>query len=222
MKNLQQFLEKCPCPVVGVSGGEGRKTVSKMVYLMMKEAERDVYLGNETGFEGGNADEDQAGYGVDRALDKLNKESWVVLDLAAMDLKDVTVSPHVAVIVGEADAQEDLDALVNFVKLQKAEDFSVVSLDRPYGEKLQAESGAQKFPVSRTQAVTHGAHIEGPAIIFCAPGVCQMAGNVNKVLLKGENDQENILAAVAVARVLQIPIPAIQKVLYTFEGDGQR
>jgi len=220
MNNLQQFLEKCPCPVVGVSGGEGRSTVAQLLYLMLSEDGKDAHFCEDGVVEVDGVDldlvnQEDAG---NTLLGKLTKDSYLIVEVAAGEAQNVSLKPQVAVIVGDVSAAEDVDALMSMVKFQKAEDFCVVSLDRTYGEKIQAGSVAQKFPISLTQDLTQGSHIEGPAIIFCAPGVCQMVGNTGKVLLKGENDQENILAAVAAARVLQIPVPAIQKVLYSFEG----
>jgi UDP-N-acetylmuramoylalanine--D-glutamate ligase len=210
MNNLQQFLEKCPCPVVGVSGGDGRTTAAQLIYLILSEAGKNAYLCEDGVVDVDGVDVDLMKDDAQSFLGKLTQDSFVVMDMNTADLKDLSLKLRVAVVV---------ESLMNVLQSQKAEDFCVVSLDRSYGEKMQNGSAAQKFPVSRTQAVTHGAHIEGPAIIFCAPGVCQMVGNMSKVLLKGADDAENILAAVAAARVLQIPVPVIQKVLYSFEGD---
>ena len=219
MNNLQQFLEKCPCPVVGVSGGDGRTTAAQLIYLILSEAGKNAYLCEDGVVDVDGVDVDLMKDDAQSFLGKLTQDSFVVMDMNTADLKDLSLKLRVAVVVGDIADDSGVESLMNVLQSQKAEDFCIVSVDRSYGEKMQNGSAAQKFPVSRTQAVTHGAHIEGPAIIFCAPGVCQMVGNMSKVLLKGADDAENILAAVAAARVLQIPVPVIQKVLYSFEGD---
>lgn len=219
MNNLQQFLEKCPCPVVGVSGGDGRTTTAQLIYLILSEAGKDVYLCEDGVVDVDGVDMDLTKDDTQSFLGKLPQEAFVVMNMNTTDLKDLSLKLHVAVVVGDIADTSGVETLLNVLQNQKAEDFCVVSLDRPYGEKMNNVSVAQKFPVSRTQALTQGSHIEGPAIIFCAPGVCQMVGNMSKVLLKGADDSENILAAVAAARVLQMPVPVIQKVLYSFEGD---
>jgi UDP-N-acetylmuramoylalanine--D-glutamate ligase len=221
MNNLQQFMEKCPCPVVAVTGGDGRSTVAQLLFLMLSEAGKNVYLCEDGVVDVDGADfdlmnEENAG---NELLGKLTQDSFLIVEGSTTGIQASSLNPHVTVVVGDIADVKDVDALVTMLSIQKPEGFSIVSVDRSYGEQLQAKSVAQKFPISRTQAVVHGAHIEGPAIIFCAPGVCQMVGNMSKVLLKGADDPENILAAVAAARVLQIPAPAIQKVLYSFEGD---
>jgi len=210
----QYFFENCPCPIVGITGTKGKGTTSTLIHLMLKEAEKDSYLG-------GNIGESPLNF-----LDKLTKDSVAVMELSSFQLQDMTMSPHVAVVVMttsehldyHADQNEYWEAKMPIVKFQKPEDFCIVNLDYEYGEKFQSLSVAQKFPVSRKQALTQGAHIEGPAIIFCAPGVCQMVGNTGKIALLGQHNQENILAAVAAARVLQVPVPAVQKVMYSFAG----
>lgn len=221
MNNLQQFIEKCPCPVVVVTGGDGRSTVAQLLYLMMSEAGKKVFLCEDgiVDFDDVDVDLLHDKNAAADLLSKLTNDLFLIVESDVSIALGATLSPFVAVVVGDVADTKDIEALSNMLSLQKKEGFSVVSIDRSYGEQLQAKSVAQKFPVSRTQAVTHGAHIEGPAIIFCAPGVCQMVGNMSKVLLKGAEDPENILAAVTAARVLQIPVPVIQKVLYSFEGD---
>ena len=214
-------MEKCLCPVVAVTGGDGRSTVAQLIYLMMNEAGKKVYLCEDGVVDFNDVDIDllHDENAADELLGKLTNDSFLIVESDVSIAQGDSLNPFVAVVVGDVADAKDIEALSNMLSLQKKDGFSVVSIDRSYGEQLQAKSVAQKFPVSRIQAVTHGAHIEGPAIIFCAPGVCQMVGNMSKVLLKGAEDPENILAAVTAARVLQIPVPVIQKVLYSFEGD---
>lgn len=215
------FLEHAPCKTIGVTGTKGKGTTSTLIYLMLKEAGKDVYIG-------GNIGESPLKF-----LDKLTPESVVVLELSSFQLQDADRSPNVAVLLGVTsdhldyhnDQDEYWEAKSAIVKFQKPEDLSVMNIDyesTAYYEKLIR---GQKILVSTLKAEGDGVHLSGPMIVNCTPpkegqagGTCEMICNSGKVALIGKHHLENVLPAVAVARYFGVAIPQIQKVLTTFKG----
>lgn len=233
------FFEKCPCPIIGVTGTKGKGTTSTLIYLMLKEAGRDVHLG-------GNIGESPLKF-----LDALTKDSLVVLELSSFQLQDLQQSPQIAVVLGvtedhldyHADRQEYLDAKTSIVRFQKPEDVAVINHDYESGRHFaklgegkkifvstrkddgSSPAGNNVFPtetlISGTSGFASGvgAHLAGPMIVNCtAGGTCEMICNSSKVALIGKHNLENILPAVVVARELKVTIPQIQKVITTFKG----
>jgi len=213
------FLEHCPCPVVGVTGTKGKGTTSTLIYLMLKEAGRDVYLG-------GNIGESPLKF-----LDNLKPESLVVLELSSFQLQDCDRSPQVAVLLGVTsdhldyhnDVDEYWEAKAAIVKHQKADDLAVLNLDYESSEYYEKLTPAQKIFVSTLKSDGDGVHLMGPMIVNCSGGsgagaTCEMIINSSKVALIGKHHFENILPAVAVARHFKVALPQIQKVLTTFKG----
>jgi UDP-N-acetylmuramoylalanine--D-glutamate ligase len=180
----------------------------------LKEAGRDVYLG-------GNIGESPLNF-----LDKLKPDSLVVLELSSFQLQDLTNSPQIAVVLRTTsehldyhkDVNEYREAKLPIVKYQKAEDAVIVNQDYDYAEMFLAATPARKFYVSFGELKGDGAHLGGPMIVNCFGVKCEMVSNVNKVTLMGKHNLENVLPAVVVGRLLDAPIPAIQKVLTTFAG----
>jgi UDP-N-acetylmuramoylalanine--D-glutamate ligase len=210
----QYFFENCPCKIIGVTGTKGKGTTSTLIYLILKEAGRDTYLG-------GNIGESPLNF-----LDKLTADSVVVMELSSFQLQDVTISPHVAVVLRTTsehldyhkDTAEYRAAKSPIVKFQKEDDAVVLNKDYEYWNYYADQTLAQKFFVSMGDLEGDGTHLAGPMIISCLRGKCEMIGNTAKVALLGRHNLENILPAVITARFLEVPIPAIQKVIFSFAG----
>lgn len=211
----QYFLENCPCRVIGVTGTKGKGTTSTLIYLMLKEAGRDAYLG-------GNIGESPLTF-----LDKLTADSLVVLELSSFQLQDLTVSPSVAVVLRttsehldyHSDTADYRSAKMPIVRFQKPGDAVVLNKDYDYWkEYMEASAGKKMFVSMKADMEGEGAHLDGPMIVNCKAGMCEMIGNSDKVALPGRFNLENVLPAVVVARHFDVPIPAIQKVIYSFSG----
>ncbi len=211
----QYFFENCPCKIIGVTGTKGKGTTSTLIYLILKEAGRDAYLG-------GNIGESPLTF-----LDKLKPDSLVVLELSSFQLQDLSLSPQVAVILRTTsehldyhkDTTEYRAAKTPIVRFQKPEDAVVLNKDYEYWKEYADLTPAKKFFVSmKDELEGDGAHMGGPMIVNCAGPRCEMIGNSGKVALPGRHNLENILPAVVVARYFEVTVPAIQKVLYSFAG----
>ncbi len=210
----QYFFENCPCKIIGVTGTKGKGTTSTLIYLMLKEAGRDAYLG-------GNIGNSPLTF-----LDDLKPDSLVVLELSSFQLQDVTKSPHVAVILRitsehmdyHKDVNEYRQAKASIVKYQTSDDAVIVNQDYDYADYYLGLTPAKKFYVSFGELKGDGAHLGGPMIVNCFGVKCEMIGNTAKIALLGKHNLENVLPAVVVARYFDLPIPAIQKVLFSFAG----
>jgi len=208
------FFEHCPCKIIGVSGTKGKGTTSTLIYLMLKEAGKDVYLG-------GNIGEPPLVF-----LDKLKSDSYVVLELSSFQLQDLGQSPNVAVLLGvtsdhldyHQDTDEYREAKASMVRYQKPEDLAVFNKDYEASEFYAGLTKARKIFVSAVQDLADGVHLSGPMIVNCAGSKCELISNVKKVALLGKHNLENVLPAVAVARHFGVKVQQIQNVISSFKG----
>lgn len=208
------FMEHAKGKVIGVTGTKGKGTTSSLIFEMLKEDGRDAHLGGNIGTP------------PLEFLDDLKDGSWTVLEMSSFQLQDLEVSPHVAVVLMttsehldyHADKAEYWDAKKNIVRGQGAEDLLVLNADYDYAEEFKKEAKGHVMEVSRSKELKEGVHTEGPVILYCTPNTCEMVGMAKKVALPGPHNLENVMAAVAVCRWIDVPIPAIQKVLYSFAG----
>lgn len=208
------FMEQARGKVIGVTGTKGKGTTSTLIYEMLKGDGRDAYLG-------GNIGQSPLEF-----LDALTDESWTVLELSSFQLMDLTLSPHVAVVLMttvehmdyHADRAEYWEAKTAIVRHQKPEGICIVNVDYEASDYFLKAAAGKKLMVSRSKPLKEGTHIEGPVMLYCTPTTCEMLGQVSKVALPGPHNLENVLAAATCARALGVPIPVIQKLIYSFAG----
>lgn len=180
------FFDNCPAKIIGVTGTKGKGTTATLIYEILKAVKKDVYLGGNIG------------EGIFDKLDQLDEFAWVILELSSFQLIDLHKSPHIAVVLmttsehlnWHKNVGEYIDAKKNIVAYQKPSDFAVVNKDYSNSREI------------------------GKAVTGKIIWVSKRNGNfVTK--LRGEHNQENIAAAVAVAKIIGVPY---EKVVKNFRG----
>ena len=112
------FFEKCPCKIIGITGTKGKGTTATLLFNILKECGRDVYLAGNIGVP---------------ALDilpKLKKDSLVVLELSSFQLQDLKQSPPIAIVLDifpdhldvHKNYEEYIEAKKNIYRYQKPND----------------------------------------------------------------------------------------------------
>lgn len=226
----QYFMEHCPYLMIGVTGTKGKGTTSTLITLMLKEAGYSVYLG-------GNIGQSPLEF-----LDEMQENSIAVLEMSSFQLQDLRISPQIAVVLRvtsdhldyHKNVEEYRAAKSAIVRFQEPNNLAIFNEDYDDFEEYADQTPARKLTVSTRNPVEAGAYVElaphGAAegaegeIVFVPASEdselaeLQIVGEVGKVALIGAHHLENVLPAVCVARSLNVPILAIQRVLYSFAG----
>src|SRR5581483_6815361 len=85
---------------------------------------------------------------------------------------------------------------------QTAEDFAVLNADDPTCVELSKRTKAKVFWFSRKKRVEPGAYVHDGRIYFAAGGGADEIMNASEIPLKGSHNLENVLAAVAVGKLM--------------------
>ncbi|HVA96478.1 MAG TPA: UDP-N-acetylmuramoyl-L-alanine--D-glutamate ligase [Candidatus Acidoferrales bacterium] len=208
------FFDLCPCLIIGVTGTKGKGTTATLIYEMLKEAEKDAYLGGNIGVAPLSF------------LDKLQPSSIVVLELSSFQLQDMTKSPHIGVMLmatsehldHHATHEEYINAKRNLLRFQTKDDFAIVNRDYPASNESDVHTDAKVFYISRERETTNGCFaLHGKVIVRRNDNDDEII-STSEIALPGKHNLENVCAAVLAARIAGVNTKYITKVLRSFTG----
>lgn len=208
------FFDFCPCPIIGVTGTKGKGTTSTLIYKMLKESGKDVFLG-------GNIGTAPLGF-----LDHLHPQSLVVLELSSFQLQDLHKSPHIAVmlmVVPEhlnyhEDMEEYVDAKRNILRYQTQDDFAILNRDYIPSHESDIFTEASVFYISRERGVVDGCFVKEDVLWMRKDGKEKKIIDLKDIALLGKHNVENVSAAVIAADLAGADKDAVVRVLTTFTG----
>jgi len=206
---LAWLLSKAP--YVGITGTNGKSTVTTLVGLMLRQSKKDVLVAGNIG----NAlTEDPA---------KLRKKEWIVAELSSFQLEDIeTFRPRVAAILNITqdhldryrDMAEYAGAKARIFKNQQKKDVLVLNFDDPLTKTLHKRATATVLPFSRLLRFNPGACVLDGQITFNGKRICP----VDEIRIQGLHNLENALAATALAISAGAKAKAVAAVLREFPG----
>jgi UDP-N-acetylmuramoylalanine--D-glutamate ligase len=200
--------------IIGVTGTKGKGTTATLIYEMLKAAGFDAYLGGNIGVPPFDF------------IDQLTPESWVVLEMSSFQLQDLTVSPHIAVLLMitsehmdyHNDINEYIEAKRNILRHQSSSDIVIVNRDYPASNESDIHSNGKVYYISREREVEEGCFALGNQIILRSKGNDLPVIDTRELLLRGDHNHENACAAALAAYLAGVRINAITDALKTFKG----
>ncbi|MBU3978478.1 UDP-N-acetylmuramoyl-L-alanine--D-glutamate ligase [Patescibacteria group bacterium] len=219
------FFANCKGKIIGVTGTKGKSTTCTLIYEMLKNAEKDVYLG-------GNIGEPPINF-----LDKLNDESWIVLELSSFQLQDIKNPPshkategqgvpHIAVLLMITSDHLDyhkniaryVDAKRNILKYQTPNDFAIINRDYPAANESDILTPGKIYYASRERETDNACFVFNDLIKVRIQGQDEKIIKISDIRLRGKHNFENVCAAVMAVKLAGVPTKAIISVLRTFSG----
>jgi len=210
---IKLFFDLCPGKIIGVTGTKGKGTTSTLIYKILKNSGKDVYLAGNIGKP------------YLELLPKLKKDSWVILEMSSFQLMDLEKSPHIAVVLNVAsdhldwhkNRDEYVDAKRNVVKHQTKDDFTVVSFDYKTPKSFVRNTKGKVFFFSKSRRV-EGSFVRDGIIYLNIGKQKYKIGNVRKLLLRGRHNWENITAAICASRLAGGNLKVIKNTVFSFKG----
>lgn len=210
---IKLFFDLCPGKIIGVTGTKGKGTTCTLIYEILKKTGKDVYLAGNIGKP------------VLEFLPKLTKDSFVVLELSSFQLMDMTTSPHVAVVLNittdhmdwHKDRKEYVNAKAQIVKYQTEKDFTVLNYDYEDSKNFEVLTKSHKFYFSRSKKI-NGCYVEKGTIKINVESTEHNLGRVDKLLLRGKHNWENVCAASLAAYLAGAHVDSIKQTIFSFKG----
>lgn len=210
------FFEVCPGPILAVTGTNGKFTVATVIAAMLEAAGITVVTS-------GN---DRTHVPVLCALDRLDPQTWLVLEISNRQLVGLPYSPHVAVVTNIAphhlDDHGSLEAYVEtkrtIVRHQTARDHAVLNADDPRVAGMADGVASTVHWFSRRRPVGRGAYLDAGRIVLADASAPRPVLDTGTLPVPGAHMQENALAAAAAAAIAGVPPGAMAGVLRAFHG----
>lgn len=189
---MEVFFEVCPCPIIGVTGSDGKTTTTSIIAEMLRAAGRTVYLGGNIG------------HPLLCDAEKMTADDIAVVELSSFQLLDMRRSPHIAVMTNLApnhldvhrDMEEYVAAKENIYLHQRPGDIAIFNADNAITRALSEKSAAHVRAFSRLFAVADGAFVRDGTIFLRDGNEERAVMEAADILLPGQHNVENYLAAV--------------------------
>ena len=216
--DAQIFLERCPAPVIGVTGSAGKTTTTVLAGEMCRAAGRRTWVGGNIGNP------------LIADIDEIQSNDCVVMELSSFQLELMTMSPHIAAVLNitpnHLDRHGTMEAYIaakrNIVAHQGDDDLAIVGYDDANARSLALETAAYLLCFSDGVEVDEGAfRTNGELTLRIGSGdsvICDAAD----LKLRGRHNRLNVLAASVMCGVADIPVHAIREVATSFTGVEHR
>ena len=210
------FLES---PIIGITGSNGKTTTTSLLGEILESS-------NFPAFVGGNI-----GVPLISAVGDVPRDAFVVTELSSFQLEAIqTFRPRVAVMLNitpnHLDRHPTLEAYVQaksqIFKNQTADDYAILNADDPTVMKLATSTVARKMFFSRHKELPEGVFVADGHIYYRVGNLERLLLGTRDILLRGDFNVENVLAASAAACVLGADFEAIRRAIAAFRGVEHR
>ena len=190
---MEVFFEVCPCPIIAVTGSDGKTTTTTIIAELLRSAGKTVHLGGTIG------------HPLLAETPSIQPEDVAVLELSSFQLMTMGRSPHIAVITNlspnhldvHKDFAEYITAKENIFTHQNAQDVAVFNADNSITAQQAERALGRARLFSRKNEVEDGVFLRDGKIIARHGGQERVVMNREDIRLPGEHNVENYLAAIA-------------------------
>ena len=215
--DAQLFMERCPAPIIGITGSAGKTTTTTLVGEILRAA-------NYTTYVGGNI-----GNPLISDLDAILSMDRVVMELSSFQLELMTISPHVAAVLNitpnHLDRHPSMEAYVeakaHILDYQSFDDVAALGYDDPIARSLAGRANGYVRFFGRERIVGRGAFLKGDRIVIVSNqelDVCRLSD----IPLRGAHNVLNVLAACALAATIGVEAEVMAQVIREFQGVAHR
>ncbi len=190
---MEVFFEVCPCPIIAVTGSDGKTTTTTIIAELLRSAGKTVHLGGNIG------------HPLLAETPSIQPEDVAVLELSSFQLMTMGRSPHIAVITNlspnhldvHKDFAEYITAKENIFTHQNTQDIAVFNADNSITAQQAERALGRARLFSRKNEVEDGVFLRDGKIIARHGGQERVVMNREDIRLPGEHNVENYLAAIA-------------------------
>ncbi|MDD3452816.1 MAG: UDP-N-acetylmuramoyl-L-alanine--D-glutamate ligase [Bacilli bacterium] len=208
-----EFLNK-NCTIIGVTGSNGKTTTVTLIYQMLLKAKFPVHLGGNIGTP------------VAKLINDVKKDDYLVLEISDHQLCDMyNFKTNISVITNifdevHIDFHDSFDRYKNIKKRifnnHTTNDLAIINYDNNNVLEITNSINSKKQYFSKKEK--KDCYLNNKNIYFKN----ELIINLDEIKIKGMHNYENIMAAIAVCKNLNVSNEVIKEVLTTFSGVEHR
>jgi UDP-N-acetylmuramoylalanine--D-glutamate ligase len=215
---MNLFFSLCRAPIIGVTGSSGKTTTTTLIGEIMATAGIIVHVGGNIGKP------------LVEEVERIDPQSWVLLELSSFQLELLRQSPQLALITNvtpnhldvHASMAEYIAAKSHVYRYQKPQNWAIFNADNPTTSRLAGEAPGQVAWFSTQRQVKRGACVVEGRIMLARDGILQEVCRQSEIKLMGAHNLENVLAAAVLADLVGCPPGVIRDVVTSFTGVEHR
>ncbi len=215
---MEVFFKLCPCPILAVTGSDGKTTTTTLIAKLLEAAGRTVWLGGNIG------------HPLLADVDKIGPADAAVLELSSFQLHSMNCAPDVAVITNMApnhldihrDYQDYIDAKKQIFLHQRQNARLVLNRDNAVTAACAAEANSFIWWFSRREIVSPGVYLRPDGMICaCVEGQTTELLPAAELKVPGMHNVENMMTAFAAVWGL-VSLDVMRDVARSFTGVAHR
>jgi UDP-N-acetylmuramoylalanine--D-glutamate ligase len=219
----QIFLDAVTAPVIGITGSAGKTTTTTLVGRMASHA----LTGARKAWVGGNI-----GNPLLESVEEIKTDDLVILELSSFQLELMTASPWVAAVLNitpnHLDRHKTMDAYTaakaNILTHQCNEELAILNREDAGSWALNplVKGQLMSFGRKKPEDPFTGTYVDDDEVHFSQDGKTIEILPVQSVLLRGEHNLMNVLAACSIASAAGFPVESIREGVEGFTGVPHR
>jgi len=214
---MEVFFTLCPCPIIGVTGSDGKTTTTTIIAKLLERAGFTVHLGGNIGRP------------LLPDVDGMKAGDICVAELSSFQLITMTQSPQIAVVTNivpnhldvHSSMGEYVHAKEHIYLHQEDTGRLVLNYDNEITAAFEEQAVAQVTYFSRTKTLQNGFFLRDNTLWMAKNGQEVAILPRGDIALPGIHNVDNYLAAFAATEGL-VPLEVWQKVARTFAGVEHR
>ena len=212
---LELLMEVNRKNIIGVTGTKGKSTTTTLIYEMFKNCGYDAHLlGN-------------IGTPIFDDIDNFKDDSILVIEMSALQLEFVNVSPHVAILLNLFEEHLDhagsvehyYENKLNIFKYQDKLDTGIYAYDNDNVRKYMENNTYKQDMVSVSLKDNTHMHIIDNYIYYKNKKLYDITSKRNLI---GDANLENIMFSLAVAEVYYLPLDKVIDTINNFKPLAHR
>ncbi len=215
---MEIFFDLCPCKIIGITGSDGKTTVTSIITQMLRQQGITTHLGGNIGQP------------LLPKINQIKKEDIAVVELSSFQLISMRKSPEIAVVTNlspnhldiHKDMDEYIDAKKQILLHQNAFSKAVLNFDNDITNNMAAYVRGEICFFSRRKKQENGVWVDGNSkIIFSCQSKDYEIMDAEDIKIPGKHNLENCLAATCALWGI-VDAETMKKTAQTFSGVEHR